>query len=167
MERPTASRGFTHPAISWLTVRVEESEGQGHRVPCVQGVQSVLPLGRISLILTAPSRTLFSHLSDPKQPLLAASLHNGTIQLWNYQMGTLVDRYDEHDGACRTACAPSHPGCPKLTARAYFSASSSGPVRGIAFHPTQPIFVSGGDDYKIKVWNYKQRKCLFTLTGRQ
>ncbi|KAK8854513.1 hypothetical protein IAR55_003252 [Kwoniella newhampshirensis] len=73
----------------------------------------------------------------PKTPLLAASLHNGTIQLWNYQMGTLVDRYDEHDG----------------------------PVRGICFHPTQPIFVSGGDDYKIKVWNYKQRKCLFTLTG--
>nr|ODN86236.1 coatomer protein complex, subunit alpha (xenin) [Cryptococcus depauperatus CBS 7841] len=73
----------------------------------------------------------------PKQPLLAASLHNGTIQLWNYQMGTLVDRYDEHDG----------------------------PVRGISFHPTQPIFASGGDDYKIKVWNYKQKKCLFTLTG--
>jgi coatomer protein complex subunit alpha (xenin) len=43
----------------------------------------------------------------------------------------------------------------------------SGPVRGICFHPTQPIFVSGGDDYKIKVWNYKQRKCLFTLTGRE
>ncbi|ORY32134.1 coatomer WD associated region-domain-containing protein [Naematelia encephala] len=73
----------------------------------------------------------------PKTPLLAASLHNGTIQLWNYQMGTLVDRFDEHDG----------------------------PVRGICFHPTQPIFCSGGDDYKIKVWNYKQRKCLFTLTG--
>jgi hypothetical protein len=71
------------------------------------GVQGVLPLGRMSLILTAPSRTLISHLPDPKQPLLAASLHNGTIQLWNYQMGTLVDRYDEHDGACRTACVPS------------------------------------------------------------
>jgi coatomer protein complex subunit alpha (xenin) len=38
------------------------------------------------------------YLLDPKQPLLAATLHNGTIQLWNYQMGTLVDRYDEHDG---------------------------------------------------------------------
>jgi len=73
----------------------------------------------------------------PKVPLLAASLHNGTIQLWNYQMGTLVDRFDEHDG----------------------------PVRGICFHPTQPIFCSGGDDYKIRVWNYKQRKCLFVLTG--
>lgn len=40
-----------------------------------------------------------------------------------------------------------------------------GPVRGIAFHPTQPLFVSGGDDYKIRVWNYKTRKCLFTLNG--
>jgi WD40 repeat protein len=46
-------------------------------------------------------------------------------------------------------------------------ADKSGPVRGICFHPTQPIFCSGGDDYKIKVWNYKQRKCLFTLTGRE
>ena len=40
-----------------------------------------------------------------------------------------------------------------------------GPVRGVSFHPTQPLFVSGGDDYKIKVWNYKQRRCLFTLLG--
>jgi coatomer protein complex subunit alpha (xenin) len=38
-------------------------------------------------------------------------------------MGTLIDRFDEHDG----------------------------PVRGIHFHNTQPLFVSGGDDYKIKV----------------
>jgi coatomer protein complex subunit alpha (xenin) len=27
------------------------------------------------------------------------------------------------------------------------------------------LFVSGGDDYKIKVWNYKTRRCLFTLNG--
>ena len=27
----------------------------------------------------------------------------------------------------------------------------SGPVRGINFHTNQPLFVSGGDDYKIKV----------------
>jgi len=25
--------------------------------------------------------------------------------------------------------------------------------------------VSGGDDYKIKVWNYKMRRCIFTLLG--
>jgi coatomer protein complex subunit alpha (xenin) len=29
----------------------------------------------------------------------------------------------------------------------------------------QPLFVSGGDDYKIKGWNYKTKKCIFTLKG--
>ena len=29
--------------------------------------------------------------------------------------------------------------------------SWAGPVRGIDFHSNQPLFVSGGDDYKIKV----------------
>jgi len=52
-------------------------------------------------------------------------------------MGTLIDRFEEHEG----------------------------PVRGVDFHVTQPLFVSGGDDYKIKVWNYKLRRCLFTLLG--
>ena len=52
-------------------------------------------------------------------------------------MGTLIDRFEEHDG----------------------------PVRGIDFHNTQPLFVSGGDDYKIKVWSYQTRRCLFTLNG--
>lgn len=51
------------------------------------------------------------------------SLHNGVVQLWDYRMCTLLDKFDEHDG----------------------------PVRGICFHNQQPLFVSGGDDYKIKV----------------
>jgi coatomer protein complex subunit alpha (xenin) len=34
----------------------------------------------------------------PSQPLLAAALHNGSIQLWNYRMGVLVDRFEEHEG---------------------------------------------------------------------
>lgn len=29
-----------------------------------------------------------------------------------------------------------------------------GPIRGIDFHQHQPLFVSGGDDYKIKVGEY-------------
>lgn len=73
----------------------------------------------------------------PRLPLLASALHNGSIQLWNYQMGTIYDRLDEHEG----------------------------PVRGVDFHPTQPLLVSGGDDYRIKVWNHKTRRCLFTLNG--
>jgi len=52
----------------------------------------------------------------PKRPWILASLHSGVIQLWDYRMGTLIDRFDEHDG----------------------------PVRGVHFHKTQPLFVSGG-----------------------
>lgn len=44
-------------------------------------------------------------------------------------MCTLLDKFDEHDG----------------------------PVRGISFHNLQPLFVSGGDDFKIKV-NLTQAK---------
>ena len=67
---------------------------------------------------------LLSGLSfHPKRPWILASLHNGLIQLWDYRMCTLIDKFDEHDG----------------------------PVRGICFHNQQPLFVSGGDDYKIKV----------------
>ncbi|CAM9484536.1 unnamed protein product, partial [Ectocarpus sp. 13 AM-2016] len=73
----------------------------------------------------------------PIRPWILTSLHNGIIQLWDYRMGTLLDRFDEHDG----------------------------PVRGVDFHKTQPLIVSGGDDYKIKVWDYKLRRCLFTLLG--
>jgi len=74
----------------------------------------------------------------PKFSWILASLHNGTIQLWDYRIGALIDKFEEHEG---------------------------GPVRGVCFHTSQPLFVSGGDDYKIKVWNYKMRRCVFTLLG--
>ncbi|KAF1984474.1 Coatomer, alpha subunit [Aulographum hederae CBS 113979] len=81
-----------------------------------------------------PKRRVPSSLN---KPWILVSLHSSTIQLWDYRMGTLIDRFEEHDG----------------------------PVRGIDFHKTQPLFVSGGDDYKIKVWSYQTRRCLFTLNG--
>ncbi|KAI0078368.1 coatomer subunit alpha-2 [Panus rudis PR-1116 ss-1] len=75
----------------------------------------------------------------PTQPLLAASLHNGSVQLWNYRMGVLVDRFEEHEG----------------------------PVRAVAIHPSRALLVTGGDDYKIKVWDIRpqNRRCLYTLHG--
>mmetsp|Transcript_56439 Transcript_56439/g.121103 ORF Transcript_56439/g.121103 Transcript_56439/m.121103 type:complete len:1219 (-) Transcript_56439:381-4037(-) len=66
-----------------------------------------------------------------------SSLHNGSIQFWDYRTGSVIDKFEEHDG----------------------------PVRGVCFHVSQPLFVSGGDDYKIKVWNYKLRRCMFNLLG--
>ena len=56
---------------------------------------------------------------------------------WDYRVGTVIDRFEEHDG----------------------------PVRGVDFHLHEPLIVTGGDDYKIKVWDYKLRRCLFTLLG--
>ena len=53
----------------------------------------------------------------PRRPWILASLHSGVIQMWDYRMGTLLDRFEEHDG----------------------------PVRGVHFHATQPLFVSGGN----------------------
>ncbi|KAH3680941.1 hypothetical protein WICMUC_000084 [Wickerhamomyces mucosus] len=52
-------------------------------------------------------------------------------------MGTLIDRFEEHEGS----------------------------VRSVDFHPTQPLFVSGGDDYTVRVWSLDTRKLLFTLNG--
>jgi coatomer protein complex subunit alpha (xenin) len=34
----------------------------------------------------------------PKRPWVLASLHSGVIQLWDYRMSTLIDKFDEHDG---------------------------------------------------------------------
>lgn len=36
----------------------------------------------------------------------------------------------------------------------------TGPVRGIDFHKQQPLFVSGGDDYKIKVRKLNYCLCM-------
>jgi coatomer protein complex subunit alpha (xenin) len=52
-----------------------------------------------------------------KRPWVLASLHSGVVQWWDYRVGTLLDRFEEHEG----------------------------PVRGIDWHKTQPLFVSGGE----------------------
>ena len=76
----------------------------------------------------------------PKRPWILASLHNGVIQLWDYRMCTLLEKFDEHEG----------------------------PVRGIGFHSQQPLFVSGGDDYKIKVSNrqFSRMKIIWLPHGK-
>lgn len=91
-------------------------------------------------------------------------------------MGTLVDRFEEHDGILVYIFQQMDYGSLR---------SDVGPVRGVAFHPTRPLLVTGGDDYKIKVWGTQMksfvsaplfislildlrpqsRRCLFTLHG--
>jgi hypothetical protein len=48
-----------------------------------------------TFLLFFPSPGLSFH---PKRPWILTSLHNGVIQLWDYRMCTLIDKFDEHDG---------------------------------------------------------------------
>ena len=34
----------------------------------------------------------------PRRPWVLSSLSTGIIQLWDYRMGTMIDKFDEHDG---------------------------------------------------------------------
>lgn len=34
----------------------------------------------------------------PRRSWVLASLHNGVLQLWDYRLRTLIDRFGEHDG---------------------------------------------------------------------
>ena len=67
----------------------------------------------------------------------------------------LLESFEEHEGTQNMTYSINH----------IFALFHLGPVRGIDFHKTQPLFVSGGDDYKVKVWNYQNRRCLYTLHG--
>lgn len=75
----------------------------------------------------------------PKRPWILSSLHNGVIQLWDYRMNTLLEKFDEHEG----------------------------PVRGICFHNQQPIFVSGGKmivmAYQGCIPESRNEPCLFRI----
>ncbi len=79
------------------------------------------------------SRDFFS----PHQTWVAASMHNGAVQIWDYKLGVRIDSFEEHDG----------------------------PVRSVVFHPTQPLLASAGDDHRDSSVDYKLRKCIHTFEG--
>ena len=81
------------------------------------------------------------------RPWVLASLHNGSIHLFDYRAQVLLEKFEDHNGK------------QKYTPLILIDRA----CRGVNFHDTQPMFVSGGDDHMIKVWNYKIKKCMFTL----
>ena len=92
------------------------------------------------------------------------------MQLWDYRIGVLLDRYEEHEGPVRGVDFHSTQvrSCQRFWAPVLYARARNAPTAARARaparpRPAQPLFVSGGDDYKIKVWNYKARRCLFTL----
>ena len=61
----------------------------------------------------------------------------GVVQVWDYESSQLIHRF-EH---CKLS------------------------VRGVDLDHTRPLVVSGGDDCKIKPWNYESGRCSMTLLG--
>uniref|UniRef100_A0A8C9GRK2 Uncharacterized protein n=1 Tax=Piliocolobus tephrosceles TaxID=591936 RepID=A0A8C9GRK2_9PRIM len=61
-----------------------------------------------------------------KMNMVLAGLHNGVIQLWDYRIGVLIDKFEEHEG----------------------------PVRGIDFHLFQPLFVNFPHTCNIYICTY-------------
>jgi len=41
----------------------------------------------------------------------------------------------------------------------------SGPIRTVAIHPTQSLFLTGSDDCKVKVWNSDRLRCIVVFKG--
>jgi coatomer protein complex subunit alpha (xenin) len=75
--------------------------------------------------------------------------------LWDYRIAALIDKYEEHEGFNYIKEAFLIFFANQGKKKYFIKIIILGPVRGIAFHPSQPLFVSGGDDYKIKLFNYK------------
>jgi coatomer protein complex subunit alpha (xenin) len=63
-----------------------------------------------------------------KRPWILASIHSEVIQLWDYWMGTLIDRFDEHDGLVQGVMCAS-------------------------FHPKEDLVVSTSLDQTVRVWD--------------
>ncbi|CAD8089698.1 unnamed protein product [Paramecium sonneborni] len=71
----------------------------------------------------------------PHRPWVLSALHSGVIELIDYRIKKRIGTYEDHQGA----------------------------VRSVQFHPQLNLFCSGGDDYTVRVWNFKQ--CQFVLKG--
>ncbi|XP_046707110.1 coatomer subunit alpha-like [Silurus meridionalis] len=119
----------------------------------------------------------------PKRPWILASLHNGVIQLWDYRMCTLIDKFDEHDGPVRGSTSTSSSLC--LSRVEMITKSRCGTISFVAvsslcldiwttsappsftivltghnhyvmcaqFHPSEDLVVSASLDQTVRVWD--------------
>lgn len=63
------------------------------------------------------------------RPVVLLAQHNGEIRAYDYTLSSFIHKFLDHDG----------------------------PVRSIQFHQHNDIFVSGGDDQYVRIWDYTNR----------
>ncbi|KAF5389571.1 hypothetical protein D9757_004109 [Collybiopsis confluens] len=104
----------------------------------------------------------------PTQPLLAAGLHNGSIQLWNYRMGVLVlfEPSISIPAALYWSLEETTTRLKYGNRRCLFTLHGHlDYLRTVQFHHEMPWIISCSDDQTIRIWNSTSRNCIAVLTG--
>lgn len=74
-------------------------ESSGHNLLAYRLVAKGFAMAEfISIFETTKSQRVKGLALHPTRPWLLVSLYSGGIQLWDYRVRTLIDRFDEHDG---------------------------------------------------------------------
>ena len=74
---------------------------RGHLSARTRAARALAGPGRMLTKFETKSIRVKGLAFHPKRPWIAASLHNGTVQIFDYRMGTLLEKFEEHDGPVR------------------------------------------------------------------
>jgi len=118
----------------------------------------------------------------PTEPLLAASLYTGALQLWNYDTQQLVRSVDVSSVPARAVRFIPRKnwiavGSDDMQIRVFHAATLEKVaqfeahldyIRALAVHPTLPILLSSSDDMLVKAWDWdRQWQCTQVFRGHQ
>ncbi|CAL1264920.1 unnamed protein product [Larinioides sclopetarius] len=106
----------------------------------------------------------------PSEPWMLASLYNGNIHVWNYEIPLLIKSFEICDLPVRAAKFVPRKnwiitGSDDMQVRVFnyntldrvhILEAHSDYIRSIVIHPTQPFVLTSSDDMLIKLWNWEK-----------
>ncbi|XP_055929433.1 coatomer subunit beta'-like isoform X2 [Argiope bruennichi] len=106
----------------------------------------------------------------PSEPWMLASLYNGNIHVWNYEIPLLIKSFEICDLPVRAAKFVPRKnwiisGSDDMQVRVFnyntldrvhILEAHSDYIRSIVVHPTQPFVLTSSDDMLIKLWNWEK-----------
>uniref|UniRef100_A0A1I8GV53 Beta'-coat protein n=1 Tax=Macrostomum lignano TaxID=282301 RepID=A0A1I8GV53_9PLAT len=116
----------------------------------------------------------------PSEPWMLASMYNGNVHVWNFELQQLIKSFEVCELPVRSAKFVSRKnwvitGSDDMQLRVFNYntlerlhnwEAHSDYIRSIAVHPTQPFVLSSSDDMLIKLWDWDKRwACAQTFEG--
>lgn len=106
----------------------------------------------------------------PTQPWLIAGLYSGSVHLWNYDTGVLLNTFEVSQVPVRCVRFVSrnnwflagsddfHLRCFNYNTHEKVASFEAHPdyIRSIAVHPTASIVLTGSDDMTIRMWDWEK-----------